>query len=90
MDARLQEAVEAVECYLADTGLRCSPEKSELLLYRPRKLGRPPKGTSDFQIKGINHPDHQEWDDVPDRATYTDPRALARGQRLQTMRRWRA
>ncbi|KAL1417561.1 hypothetical protein MTO96_006117 [Rhipicephalus appendiculatus] len=29
-----------------------------------------------------NHPDHPEWDDDPDRTTYTDPRALARGQRI--------
>lgn len=53
MEARLQEAVEAVESYLTDTGLECSPEKSELLLYRPRKMGRPPKGTSEFQVNGI-------------------------------------
>lgn len=33
-----------VEEYLVGTGLVCSPEKSELLLYRPRLKGRPPKG----------------------------------------------
>lgn len=39
-----QKAVEVVEEYLVGTGLVCSPEKSELLLYCPTLRGRPPKG----------------------------------------------
>ncbi|XP_037515219.1 uncharacterized protein LOC119391623 [Rhipicephalus sanguineus] len=43
IEQRLQTAVEVVEQYLVGTGLVCSPEKSELLLYRPTLKGRPPK-----------------------------------------------
>lgn len=39
----LQEAIHTVERYLQGTGLSCSAEKSELLLYRPTLKGRPPK-----------------------------------------------
>uniref|UniRef100_L7LX14 Putative tick transposon n=1 Tax=Rhipicephalus pulchellus TaxID=72859 RepID=L7LX14_RHIPC len=43
IETALQDAIEVVEEYLAGTGLRCSPKKSELLLYRPTLKGRPPK-----------------------------------------------
>ncbi|KAH6948281.1 hypothetical protein HPB50_023335 [Hyalomma asiaticum] len=39
-----KKVLEVVEDYLAGTGLRCSPKKSELLLYRPTLRERPPKG----------------------------------------------
>ncbi|KAG0442879.1 hypothetical protein HPB47_015526 [Ixodes persulcatus] len=42
----LQDAIDAVENYLQGTGLRCSPDKSELLLYRPTLRGRPPLGST--------------------------------------------
>lgn len=44
IEQRLQEAIECVEDYLISTGLTCSAEKSELLLYRPVRKGRLPKG----------------------------------------------
>lgn len=37
----MQEAVVEVESYLRPTGLRCSPAKSELLLYRKERGSRP-------------------------------------------------
>lgn len=43
IEQRLQEAIDTVERYLRGTGLSCSAEKSELLLYRPTLKGRPPK-----------------------------------------------
>uniref|UniRef100_A0A6G5A9P4 Putative tick transposon n=1 Tax=Rhipicephalus microplus TaxID=6941 RepID=A0A6G5A9P4_RHIMP len=43
IEQRLQEAIGTVERYLEGTGLACSPEKSELLLYRPAIRGRPRK-----------------------------------------------
>uniref|UniRef100_L7M065 Putative tick transposon n=1 Tax=Rhipicephalus pulchellus TaxID=72859 RepID=L7M065_RHIPC len=46
IEQRLQEAVATIEEYLDGTGLECSPDKSELLLYRPTLKGRPPKGYS--------------------------------------------
>lgn len=42
IETALQDAIDAVENYLEGTGLRCSPDKSELLLYRPTLRGRPP------------------------------------------------
>lgn len=48
MNARLQEAIEAVEIYLASTGLECSPEKLELLLHHPMKMGSPPRALPNF------------------------------------------
>lgn len=39
----LIEAIRTVEVYLRPTGLRCSPHKSKLLLYR-REKGDSPKG----------------------------------------------
>lgn len=36
----LQQAVKTVEQYVENTGLKCSPQKSELLLYRPTSRGR--------------------------------------------------
>lgn len=41
IETALQDAIDVVENYLEGTGLRCSPEKSELLLYRPTLRGRP-------------------------------------------------
>lgn len=38
----LQEAVQTVEKYLCNTGLTCSAEKSELLIYKPTRRGRKP------------------------------------------------
>ncbi|XP_037579677.1 uncharacterized protein LOC119462403 [Dermacentor silvarum] len=43
-DAALQEAIEILEEYLKPTGLRCSPRKSVLVIYRPRRRGPKPKG----------------------------------------------
>lgn len=40
----LQAAVTCTEEFLEGTGLRLSPSKSELLLYRPTRRGRIPKG----------------------------------------------
>lgn len=45
IESSLQEAIDVVEEHLRHTGLRCSPKKSELLLYRPTQKGRPPKGS---------------------------------------------
>ncbi|XP_037576685.1 uncharacterized protein LOC119458896 [Dermacentor silvarum] len=39
----LQQAMDAIEEYLAPTGLRCSPAKSELLVYNPSRSGPKPK-----------------------------------------------
>lgn len=39
----LQHAIEAVEQYPAGTGLACSAEKSELLIYIPSRHGRKPR-----------------------------------------------
>lgn len=36
----LQQAVNTVERYVENNGLKCSPQKSELLLYRPTSRGR--------------------------------------------------
>lgn len=44
VESVLQEAVDTVEKNLAGTGLRCSQQKSELLLYRPTRRGRKPAG----------------------------------------------
>lgn len=41
IEGTLQAAVSAIETYLQDTGLRLSPLKSELLLYRPRRRPKP-------------------------------------------------
>lgn len=46
IEQALQLAVDTIESYLLPTGLRCSPAKSELLLYRPVRRGRKP---SDWQ-----------------------------------------
>lgn len=43
IETALQSAIETVETYIQGTGLRCSPAKSELLLYRPTLRGRRPK-----------------------------------------------
>lgn len=42
IEQTLQSAIETVEQYLEGTGLVCSAEKSELLLYRPTRRGRKP------------------------------------------------
>lgn len=44
IEQRLQTAIDTVEEHLIGTGLTCSAEKSELLLYRPTLRGRPPNG----------------------------------------------
>lgn len=41
IETAIQAAIDVVENYLQGTGLRCSPEKSELLLHRPTIRGRP-------------------------------------------------
>ncbi|KAH7938813.1 hypothetical protein HPB52_000756 [Rhipicephalus sanguineus] len=43
VESALQTAIDTVEAYLQGTGLRCSPAKSELLLYKPIQRGRPPQ-----------------------------------------------
>lgn len=53
IEARLQEVVEEVESYLANTGLKCSAERSELLLYHPGKMWRLPKRSADLQTTGL-------------------------------------
>lgn len=59
----LIEVIRTVEVYLRPTGLRCSPHKSELLLYRREKGGRPKgwKRLSEIDIhlftgNGVNIP----------------------------------
>ncbi|XP_077544116.1 uncharacterized protein LOC144156149 [Haemaphysalis longicornis] len=49
IESRLQRAVSAIKERLDGTGLQCSPSKSELLVYSPRKAGRPrlPPGECD-------------------------------------------
>lgn len=53
MQDRLQRAVREVERHLEDTGLVCSPEKSEILLHRPRQKGPLPQGVVDARRLGI-------------------------------------
>ena len=43
VETALQEAIDQTELFLAGTGLRCSSNKSELLLYRPNRKGAKPK-----------------------------------------------
>ncbi|XP_075556703.1 uncharacterized protein LOC142588771 [Dermacentor variabilis] len=43
IDYALQMAINKVEEYLQGTGLKCSPSKSELFLYRPTRRGMPLK-----------------------------------------------
>lgn len=43
-EEHLQSALDTTERFLEGTGLRCSPKKSELLLYQPTLKGRRPKG----------------------------------------------
>ncbi|XP_037518344.1 uncharacterized protein LOC119395129 [Rhipicephalus sanguineus] len=45
IEQRLQRAIETVEQYLKNTGLSCSAEKSEHLVYKPTRRGRKPKGS---------------------------------------------
>lgn len=40
IETTLQSAIDAIESHLQGTGLRCSPQKSELLLYRPAQRGK--------------------------------------------------
>lgn len=52
----LQTAIHKVEEYLQGTGLKCSPSKSELLLYRPTRRGMPPKsytGPREYEEIGL-------------------------------------
>lgn len=42
IEMRLQKAISAIEERLDGTGLQCSPSKSELLVYSPRKAGWQP------------------------------------------------
>lgn len=44
IESTLQEAIETTESYLEHTGLKCSPAKSELLIYLPKRRGAKPKG----------------------------------------------
>lgn len=54
VESAMQEAVDVTEQYLLPTGLRCSPTKSELLLYRKERGGRPkgwkPVSESDIHL----------------------------------------
>lgn len=43
LEARMQEAISVTEAHLTPMGLRCSSEKSELLIYHPPRRGRPSK-----------------------------------------------
>ncbi|KAH7944219.1 hypothetical protein HPB52_017423 [Rhipicephalus sanguineus] len=56
MENRLQEAVEAVENHLEGTGLECSPGKSELLLYRLKRLGTPSRDVAELHKREIRLP----------------------------------
>ncbi|XP_037275464.1 uncharacterized protein LOC119168161 [Rhipicephalus microplus] len=51
---RIQQAVRAVEQHLEGTGLVCSPDKSEILLHRPRKKGPHPQVVLDARRLGIH------------------------------------
>ncbi|XP_037508831.1 uncharacterized protein LOC119385478 [Rhipicephalus sanguineus] len=53
-ESALQEAIDYTESFLQDTGLRCSPSKSELLLNRPSRLGRKPKDWKPLAESDIN------------------------------------
>lgn len=53
MQDRLQRAVREVEKHLEGTGLVCAPNKSEILLHRPRKPGRPPRDVADARQTGV-------------------------------------
>ncbi|XP_054928786.2 uncharacterized protein [Dermacentor andersoni] len=53
MQDRLQRAVREVERHLEDTGLVCSPDKSEILLHRPRKKGPLPQAVIDARRLGV-------------------------------------
>lgn len=53
MQERIQQAVRAVERHLEGTGLVCSPDKSEILLHRPRKTGPHPQAVLDTCRLGI-------------------------------------
>ncbi|XP_037561281.1 uncharacterized protein LOC119440446 [Dermacentor silvarum] len=44
IESAQQEAIETAESYLKRTGLKCSPTKSELLLYLSKSRGAKPKG----------------------------------------------
>ncbi|XP_037520769.1 uncharacterized protein LOC119397415 [Rhipicephalus sanguineus] len=54
IESALQEAIDCTESFLQDTGLRCSPSKSELLLYRPSRRGRKPKDWKPLAESDIN------------------------------------
>ncbi|XP_037505752.1 uncharacterized protein LOC119382092 [Rhipicephalus sanguineus] len=45
IEQTLQRAIATVEQYLKNTGLSCSAEKSELLVYKPTRRGRKPNGS---------------------------------------------
>lgn len=53
IEQTLQRAIETVEQYLKNTGLSCSAEKSELLVYKPTRRGRKPNGAVNDQGPGI-------------------------------------
>ncbi|KAL1466180.1 hypothetical protein MTO96_042902, partial [Rhipicephalus appendiculatus] len=50
---RLQRAFREVEGHLEGTGLVCAPDKSEILLHRPRKPGRLPKHVAAARQTGV-------------------------------------
>ncbi|KAL1480072.1 hypothetical protein MTO96_051342, partial [Rhipicephalus appendiculatus] len=56
MDWREKEAgaVREVEGHLEGTGLVCAPNKSEILLHRPRKPGRLPKDVAAARQTGVH------------------------------------
>lgn len=43
IEQTLQRAIDTVQGYLEGTGLTCSAEKSELLVYKPTRRGRKPR-----------------------------------------------
>lgn len=51
IEQTLQRAIDTVQRFLEDTGLTCSAEKSELLVYRPTRRGRKPK----YSEQSANH-----------------------------------
>nr|XP_037285050.1 uncharacterized protein LOC119177979 [Rhipicephalus microplus] len=53
MHERMQQDVRAVKRHLEGTGLVCSPDKSEILLHRPRKKGPHPQAVLDARCLDI-------------------------------------
>lgn len=80
----MQEAVVEVESYLRPTGLRCSPAKSELLLYR-KERGSRPKGWKPVEQSDHTHL-HQRWGGNTEGRYHQGPRNVHRSEGRQRHR----